>query len=117
MLLPEIETGVRTVTHVARYFDELKASALLLSGEVGVAERGYFVPDEEDAIRGLLISYWQSRSALLELIQSFHFDRDLSEESRPRAFLVALAATLAAPGRTIAARRRAVALVALSTAS
>ena len=94
MLLPEIETGVRTVTHVARYFDELKASALLLSGEVGVAERGYFVPDEEDAIRGLLISYWQSRSALLELIQSFHFDRDLSEESRPRAFLVALAATL-----------------------
>jgi hypothetical protein len=90
----DISAGVRTVTHAANYFDELKAKAAALAQSRAAQDRGYFSPNEEDQVRGVLISYWQARNALLELITSFRLDTQLSDEDRPAAFLTAFAGAL-----------------------
>jgi hypothetical protein len=89
-----IEAGIRTVTHVAKYFDELKTTARALAQSTVASERGYFAPSEEDPVQGVLISYWQARNAVLELITSFRLDEELSPEDRPAAFLTAFAGAL-----------------------
>jgi hypothetical protein len=90
----DISAGVRTVTHASNYFDELKAKAAVLAQRRSAHDRGYFTPNEEDEIRAVLVSYWQVRNALLELITSFRLDTDLSDEDRPAAFLTAFAGAL-----------------------
>jgi hypothetical protein len=90
----DISAGVRTVTHAANYFDELKSKAAALAQGNDAQDRGYFTPNEEDEVRGVLISYWQVRNALLELITSFRLDTELSDEDRPAAFLTAFAGAL-----------------------
>ncbi|HEV3006434.1 MAG TPA: YiiX/YebB-like N1pC/P60 family cysteine hydrolase [Pirellulales bacterium] len=92
MQAEQIEAGARTVAHMAAYFDELKVKAreLLAQGQAG--ERGYFTPSEDEAVRQLLVSYWQSRSALFELVLSCRDDVSTPGELRPAAFLVAFAA-------------------------
>lgn len=90
----DLSAGVRTVTHTATYFEELKAKACQLAQRRAGEERGYLTPNEEDEIRGLLVSYWQARNALLELITSYRIDENLSDEERPAAFLTAFAAAL-----------------------
>ena len=89
-----IEAGVRTVVHLFGYVDELKQQAMVLRRQTPGQVRGYFTPAEDDNIRALLVSYRQSRAALLELIASFRADDSLSDEDRPAAFLVAFAAAL-----------------------
>ncbi len=94
-MTPEsIAAGIRTVTHAATYFDELKVTADALAERGEGESRGYLTPTEEDDILGLLVSYWQARNALLELITSFRRDEQLSSEDRPAAFLTAFAAAL-----------------------
>ncbi|HEV3023586.1 MAG TPA: YiiX/YebB-like N1pC/P60 family cysteine hydrolase [Pirellulales bacterium] len=92
MQAEQIEARARTVAHMAVYLDELKAKArdLLAHGRAG--ERGYFTPSEDEAVRQLLISYWQSRSALFELVLSCRDDVSTPGALRPAAFLVAFAA-------------------------
>jgi len=90
----EITSGIRSVIHVAAYFEELKQSARELADRAIASERGYFTPDEEEAAQGLLVSYWQTRNALFELITSFRTDTDLLDEDRPAVFLTAFAAAL-----------------------
>jgi hypothetical protein len=89
-----IAAGARTVTHLATYLDELRDNAqeMLALGNAG--RRGYFTPSEDEAVRRLLISYWQSRSALFELVLAFKYDTTTPGELRPAAFLVAYAAAL-----------------------
>lgn len=90
----EITSGIRSVIHVAAYFEELKQSASGLVERATASERGYFTPDEEEAAHGLLVSYWQTRNALFELITSFRADAESMEEDRPAVFLTAFAAAL-----------------------
>ena len=90
----ELNSAIRSVTQIAGYFEELKQSAGELSKRVSASERGYFSPDEEDDVRALLVSYWQARNALLELITSFRTDAELDDEHRPAAFLTAFAAAV-----------------------
>src|SRR5260370_34405103 len=56
--------------------------------------RGYFTPSEDEETRHLLVSYWQSRNALIELVYSFLDSRQLPEEMRPAGFLAAFTGAL-----------------------
>lgn len=94
MLPDQIPAGARTVTNVARHFSELKQDALRLLSTFEASKRGYFTPTEDEETRHILVSYWQSRNALIELVRSFHADASLSPELRPAAFLVAYAGAL-----------------------
>jgi len=90
----EINSAIRSVTQIAGYFEELKQSARELAERVSASERGYFTPDEEDDVRALLVSYWQARNALFELITSFRTDTELNHADRSAAFLTAFAAAV-----------------------
>jgi hypothetical protein len=90
----EIAAGVRTVTHLANYFDELKSAAAELATRVSANTRGYFTTSEEDETRAILISYWQSRNALFDLIQSIRCDVEEDDRDYPEAFVIAFAAAL-----------------------
>jgi len=85
----EIFAGARTVADVAAHFQRLRPVCLELADAATATRRGYFTPFEDERVRQLLISYWHSRCALLELVTSFRTDGQLSEELRPAAFLVA----------------------------
>lgn len=94
MLPEQIPAGARTVVGIATHFEELKASARRLLSSFEASRRGYFTPTEDESTRHLLVSYWQSRNALIELIHSFHDDANLTAEQRPAGFLVAFAGAL-----------------------
>lgn len=83
--------GARTVAHLDVYFEELRLKALDLKRQVAARERGYFTPSEDELARQLLISYWQSRCALFDLVNTYRHDSQLTAELRPSAFLVAYA--------------------------
>ena len=102
-MLPEtILAGVRTVTTVSEHFQELQQAALSMLQSYSASNRGYFTPSEDEQVRHLLVSYWQSRNALIELVVSFHSsssddareENRLSDELRPAGFLVAYAGAL-----------------------
>ena len=40
------------------------------------SDRGYFTPSEDEEVRHLLVSYWQSRNALLEVVLEMKDQRD-----------------------------------------
>lgn len=94
MLPEEITAGALTVRHVAAHFERLKKTALQLAKAATASRRGYFTPTEDEETRHLLVSYWQSRNALIEVVLSFHQDEDLPDEHRPAGFLVAYAGAL-----------------------
>lgn len=105
-MLPEsLVSGARTVVGIADHFEQLKQNAATLLDAGTASSRGYFTPSEDERVRHLLVSYWQSRNALIELVVSMHrsyassggVDRK-SEQSpehhRNGAFLVAWAGAL-----------------------
>lgn len=72
MFSESIISGARTVVGIAEHFERLKQVGTSLL-EVGAAsERGYFTPSEDERVRQLLVSYWQSRNALIELVVTLH---------------------------------------------
>ena len=79
---------------ISRYFGELKDAVRDLAERIKPSERGYFSPDEEEAVQGILVSYWTSRAALFEVVTAFRTDRELKAEDRPVAFLTAFAAAV-----------------------
>lgn len=89
----EIRAGIRTVTHAAQYLEELKAAAHALGSKITAERRGYFSPDEEDATLGLLISYWQTRNALFDLIVALRAEYG-DDEPPTSAFLIGFAGAL-----------------------
>ena len=89
----EVRSGIRTVTHAARYWEELKAAAHELTLRFEAERRGYFSPDEEDATLALLVSYWQTRNALFDLIIALRAEFQ-DDEPPPSAFLIGFASAL-----------------------
>ena len=104
MSFPEsIISGARTVVGIADHFEQLKRVATELLEAGTATERGYFTPSEDERVRQLLVSYWQSRNALIELVVILHQEsspRDrsnancLSDDDRAAAFLVAWAGAM-----------------------
>jgi hypothetical protein len=89
----DASAAIRTVTHAADYFEELKTAANALTLRMAAESRGYFTPDEEEAILGLLVSYWQTRNALFELIITAR-DGFADRDPPPTAFLAGFAGAL-----------------------
>lgn len=90
----EIASGARTVRHLHDYICELRSHAGELESSVSAVDRGYFVADEDDATRGLMVSYWQTRNALLELVNSFRQRIRAYSEAEPAEFLIPFTAAL-----------------------
>jgi len=62
------EKAVRTVNSVYSQFTELKQKAERMAVYASKMDRDYFTPSEDETIRQVLITYWQLRSALFELV-------------------------------------------------
>jgi len=94
LVFSTLTSSTQTVEHAATYFGELKQAALQLLKSNQARQRGYFTPVEEHRIRSLQVSYWKSRSALLELIAASR-DKDYDKDDQYQGdFLVAFAAAL-----------------------
>jgi hypothetical protein len=93
MTAAHIATGARTVTHLADHFGQLKRTALSMRDSFGATQRGYFTPSQDDEVAQLLLSYWQSRKALFELIEEFvEIDGPKTRQTEP--FLIAYSAAI-----------------------
>lgn len=90
----EIAAGAATVTSLASHFESLKQRANDLIGTVQAQTRGFFTPTEDEQTRHLLVSYWQSRNAMFELVSSLHQLDRYPEPLRPMALTVAYAGAL-----------------------
>ena len=84
---PNIISGARTVAHMAAHFEELKEVSLKLNKQAAASTRGYFTPSEDEEVRHLLVSYWQSRNALYDLVISLR-DGQRNYQYRPRGDLL-----------------------------
>ena len=83
------------MTSLAVHFSEMQDRAFQLKNAFVASHRGYFTPSEDDETRHLLVSYWQSRNALIELVYSFLDDASpRSADMRPASFLVAFSGAL-----------------------
>lgn len=91
---PHVISGVRTVVNMASHFEELKAVSLTLNEQGAASTRGYFTPSEEEEIRHLLVSYWQSRNALYELVISLRDDKNVTSTDNEATFLIAYAGAI-----------------------
>jgi hypothetical protein len=96
--LDAVANHARTVTHIAEFLVELQGKATGLTQRFAAVERGYFTPTEDDELRGLLVSYWHTRSALFDLLVELGYDSnsriaypDQSELTSRMTFLTALA--------------------------
>ena len=94
MLSPQVIAGARAVAHVADHFERLKLAAADMRSHFGAGDRGYFTPSEDEQVRHLHVSYWQSRNALFELILSYKPEAQPSDHVKQDAFLVAFAAVV-----------------------
>ena len=82
MKAEDLESGLRTVIHMASYFRELKSRAAGIAERISPQQRGYFTIVEEEETRSLLVSYWHARNALFDLVTSF---RTIVNWMKPRA--------------------------------
>ncbi|MBD3672165.1 MAG: hypothetical protein HUJ26_01450 [Planctomycetaceae bacterium] len=86
--------ATRTVSTVAEQFAELKENAREMLSSRSARDRGHFTPAEDEAVRRLLISYWQLRSATLATIYQLYEDVGRGNVTNPRLFLPGYAAAL-----------------------
>lgn len=90
----ELVLGAATVVNLSEHFVQLKEQATELIQSFHASERGYFTPSEDEQTRHLLVSYWQSRNALFELINSFHNADRFTDSERALALLVSYSGAL-----------------------
>lgn len=89
-----VVAATRTVSTVAEQFAELKECARQMLESRSARDRGHFTPAEDEAVRRLLISYWQLRSATLATIYQLYEDVGRGSVTNPRLFLPGYAAAL-----------------------
>ena len=94
MSADELHSGATTVLELSKHFDRLKERATELLNTFQSSTRGYFTPTEDEQTRHLLVSYWQSRNALFELVSSFHRVDRFESEEQPIALLIAYSGAL-----------------------
>ncbi len=84
---------VRSVLQIGAHFDGLKQRASQFLNDFAASERGFFTPTEDEQARQLLVSYWQSRNALLELVTACK-DDNADHKQDPIRFLAAFGGAL-----------------------
>jgi len=100
----QITIGARTVTQLAVHLQELAQQAVDLSQTLKARDRGYFLPTEDEQVRHILVSYWQSRAALFEVVQGLrgYIDFvDAQSDQRPLIVPYAAAVLRIDAGRTL----------------
>ena len=90
----DLDAGIRTVTHLASYLQKLQSDARNLVGQIQPQQRGYAIPDEDNQMRALLVSYCHARNALLELIQTLQSEAQRDASQYRVIFLTAFSAAL-----------------------
>lgn len=91
---PDLVEKARTTLALARYIAEIKETAAKLANEISTNEQGVFRPDQEKAVLDLLVGYWQSRNALLELVYGIKDDDGTYDDNDDRLFLIGFAGAL-----------------------
>ena len=89
MISEQSVAAARSVMTVHEHFVRFKQIASEMSQEALSSDRGYFTPSEDEEVRHLLVSYWQSRNALLEVVLEMKDQRDNDD-----AFLAGYAGAL-----------------------
>ena len=89
-----LKNHTNTVLHLADYLTELRESAVGLQTDLPSSEDGAFRPKQEAEVQTLLIGYWQSRVALIELLETIREEDRLYETGGERYFIAAYAAAL-----------------------
>lgn len=75
--------------------DRLEAAWAEARVAIRADARGYFTPDEDDRVRGLLLAYRNYRLGLYEIVEhSLGFETLADERDRLRAFMIGYAAAL-----------------------
>jgi hypothetical protein len=90
----EFASHLKTIEQLAEYLEELQQVASGMTEVISTNEQGLFRPDQEFQVLTLLIGYWQSRAALLELIQPIRDDERLYGPHGDVLFLVGFSAAL-----------------------
>jgi len=90
----ELQHGAATVRDIAEHFGRLKERARELIDSSEASQRGFFTPTEDEQTRHLLVSYWQSRNALFELVTSFYKVDQFEPEEQQIAVTIAYAGAL-----------------------
>lgn len=90
----DLEQNATTVADLADHMDQLRERTVSLYHGLKTGERGYFTPSEEELVQGLWISYFKSRSALLELIDSIRATVGSPSRHALSEFTIAFAAAL-----------------------
>ncbi len=75
-----ITSACLTVGHLADHFSQLRRRADVMAQTFDASQRGYFTPTQDEQVRRLIVSYWQSRKALMELIQQVRGDERSPED-------------------------------------
>ncbi|MFO0925020.1 MAG: YiiX/YebB-like N1pC/P60 family cysteine hydrolase [Pirellulales bacterium] len=84
----------RTVSSIFRQFSELKSTVDQQLPSAMDVPRNYIIPTEDEYIRGLLVTYWSLRNALLELVYDLKNRGASSPESFQSLFLPGYAGAL-----------------------
>jgi hypothetical protein len=84
---------VRSVLAIAEHIVRLKERVLQFLDQFSASQRGYFTPTEDEHSRQLLVSYWQSRNALLELVSTYQAE-EIEGQGDPVRFLAAFGGAL-----------------------
>jgi hypothetical protein len=92
MTADQLTAAARTVVQLDDYLQQLKAQALETYKPDAVSTRGYITPREELLVRQLQLSYWKTRTALLELVNDLRTETPRLDQATPPQFLVGLAA-------------------------
>lgn len=90
----EQQSDLNSVVHLAQTLADLKGEACQLVESISTEEQGHFTPDQEYQVLSLLIVYWQSRNALLELVFSLRKDDRLFGLAGDVTFLTGFSAVL-----------------------
>ena len=94
MLSHEVHSGLSTVRHLLNYFGELKINALRIVENAEAVQRGYFSTREDEQVQALLVSYWQSRAAALDLICDLRRRQPPRDPDRSAYFLLGFVTAL-----------------------
>jgi hypothetical protein len=92
-LNPEIERDCKTLRSIADGVEELRSHVLAMQHSQGARERGYFLPNEDDEVRRILVAYRNYRAAAFDIInRSRRYQEYPERHDQLAAFLVGFGA-------------------------
>jgi len=91
---PLFHASCRTVSSVYSQIADLKKAADEMAAYASSLEREYLTPMEDEAARRILITYWQLRNALLEMVNELRMRGARDRRKYDKLFLPGYAGAL-----------------------